>query len=244
TILAGVNVLLWYGFVAIYRRMTRGLPRYPWLRLWDAALGFLVLSSLGAWGLALSNVLGLEDPIWSLALTHLFLDIFADGWFVLALLGLAYAALPEAAMGRAARWGETLLVAGLPLTFLLSLPAGSLPGAVRWLVGGAALLVSAGLLANVWALLPAAWEKGRLWLVPLAFLSLKAIAELVMSIPAGAAWAGSMALRIPYLHWLLLGFVTLGVIAAAEQRWGRRAVSARPWMVGAVILLELSLMPL
>jgi len=244
TILAGLNVLLWYGFVAIYRRMARGLPRYPWLRLWDAALGFLVLSSLGAWGLALSNVLGLEDPIWSLALTHLFLDIFADGWFVLALLGLAYAALPDAATRRAARWGETLLVAGLPLTFLLSLPAGSVPGAVRWLVGGAALLVGAGLLANVWALLPAAWEKGRLWLVPLAFLSLKAVAELVMSVPAGAAWAGSMALRIPYLHWLLLGFVTLGVIAAAEQRWGRRAVSARPWMVGAVILLELSLMPL
>jgi hypothetical protein len=244
TILAGANVLLWYGFVILYRRATRGLPRYLWVRLWDAALGFLVLSSLGAWGLALSNVLGLDKPLVSLALTHLFLDLFADGWFVLALLGLAFAALPEAAAHRAAGWGETLLVAGLPLTFLLSLPATSLPAAVRWIVGAAALLVGAGLLANVWALLPVVWTKARLWLIPLGFLSLKAGAEITMAIPAGAAWAGSMALRIPYLHWLLLGFVTLGLAAAAEQRWGRDAVFARPWLVISVILLQLSLMPL
>lgn len=244
TVLAGLNVLLWYGFVASYRRATRGLPRYPWLRYWDAALGFLVLASLGAWGLALANVVGLDEPLWSLALTHLFLDLFADGWFVLALLGLAYAALPEAAAHRAAPWGETMLIAGLPLTFLLSLPAGSLPVAVRWVVGAAALLVGAGLLANLWALAPVAWAKGRQWLVPLAFLALKAVAEMTMSVPAGAAWAGSMALRIPYLHWLLLGFVTLGLAAAAEQRWGRAAVFARPWLVATVILLELSLLPL
>jgi hypothetical protein len=244
TILAGLNVLLWYGFVASYRRATRGLPRYPWLRLWDAALGFLVLSSLGAWGLALSNILGLEEPLWSLALTHLFLDLFADGWFVLALLGLAYAALPQAASQQAAHWGETLLIAGLPLTFLLSLPATSLPVAVRWVVGAAALLVGAGLLASAYALVPAAWRQARLWLVPLAFLALKAAAEIVMSVPAGAAWAGSMALRIPYLHWLLLGFVTLGLAAAAEQRWGRRAVPGRSWLVVTVLLLQLSLLPL
>jgi hypothetical protein len=244
TMLAGLNVLLWYGFVIGYRRATKGLPRFPWLRLWDAALGFLVLSSLGAWGLALSNILGMEEPLWSLALSHLFLDLFADGWFVLALLGLAYAAFPQAASQRAAHWGETLLIAGLPLTFLLSLPATSLPVAVRWVVGAAALLVGAGLLASVYALILAAWRQARLWLVPLAFLALKAAAEIVMSVPAGAAWAGSMALRIPYLHWLLLGFVTLGLAAAAEQRWGRRAVPGRSWLVVTVLLLQLSLLPL
>lgn len=244
TMMAGANVIAWYAFVVVYRRATRGLPRYPWLRLWDAALAFLVLASMGAWGLALSSLLGLDNPIWSLAFTHVFLDLFADGWFVLGLLGLAYAALPQAGRHAAARWGETLVIAGLPLTFLLSLPAGALPAAVRAVAGLSGVLVGLGLAAHLWALVPAARKQARLWLIPFAFLGLKAAGEIVISVPAGAAWASQAGLRIPYLHWLLLGFATLGLAAAAEQRWGRRLVPGRTWFVLSVLVMQISLIPL
>jgi hypothetical protein len=244
TMMAGANVLAWYAFVIAYRRATRGLPPYPWLRLWDAALAFLVLASIGAWGLALANLLGLANPIWSLAFTHLFLDLFADGWFVLGLLGLAYADLPQAGRHASARWGETLVIAGLPLTFLLSLPAGALPAAVRAVAGLSGVLVGLGLAAHLWALVPAARKQARLWLIPLAFLGLKAAGEIVISVPAGAAWASQAGLRIPYLHWLLLGFATLGLVGAAEQRWGRRLVPGRTWFVLSVLVMQISLIPL
>jgi hypothetical protein len=244
TIAAGLNVLLWYGFVFAYWRATRGLPRLPWLRLWDASVAFLVLASLGAWGLAAAGLLRLGGPILTLAFSHLFLDLFADGWFLLALLGLAYVALPDAARHPAARWGETLVIAGLPVTFLLSLPASSLPVAVRWIAAAGGILVGLGLAAHVWALLPVSWKTARAWLIPLAFLLLKAAGELTVSFPAGATWANQMVLRIPYLHWLLLGFVTLGLVAAAAQRWGRRAIPARSWLFAGVLILEVSLIPL
>ncbi len=244
TMLAGVNVILWYGFLLAYRRAAKGLVRYPWLRLWDAALAFLVLASLGAWGLALATILGLSSPTWSQAFSHLFLDLFADGWLVLGVLGLAYVTMPEAATRPQARWGETLVIAGLPLTFLLSMPASALPGPVRLIAGLSGALVAFGLLAHLWALAPVAWRQARLWLAPLAFLALKAAGELVMSLPAGALWANRAGLRIPYLHWLLLGFATLALVAAAQQRWGKAVTPARSWFVASVFVLQLSLIPL
>ena len=242
---ASLNMVAWYGFAYLYARATRGAPRRHPLRLWDAALGFLILASLGAWGLAGSTLLGLRDPLWSLALTHLFLDLFADGWFVLALLGLAYIAFPTASPHPAARWGENLLVMGLPLTFLLSLPGGALPFGVRALAGIAGVLVACGLLANIWALWPAVRRRGaRAWAIPLFFLGLKAVSELGISLPAGAAWANRMALRISYLHWLLLGFVTLGLVAAAADAWGGRATFGRRAFTAAALLLLVTLIPL
>ncbi|MCZ7668674.1 MAG: hypothetical protein M5U34_16505 [Chloroflexi bacterium] len=46
------------------------------LRLWDASLAFMVLASLGAWGIALTVILDMRQPVISAALTHLFLDTF------------------------------------------------------------------------------------------------------------------------------------------------------------------------
>lgn len=242
---AALNVVVWYAFVWHYVRATRHLSRNTPLRLWDASLAFLVLASLGAWGLALSGVFAIDSPLLSLALTHLFLDLFADGWFVLALLGLVLGAFPQSAASRAAYWGENLLVIGLPLSFLLSLPSTALPAPVRLLAALSGWLVAAGLVAMLYALLPAAYRQRRWrWVAPLLFLGLKALAELVISVPAGAQWANQLALRVSYLHWLLLGFVTLGLTAAAIDRWGRSAARGNAWFVTSALLLLLTLIPL
>lgn len=249
TIGAGLNVLAWYAFGALYWRATRGAPRYMPLRLGDAALVFMGLASLGAWGLALATAFDVQSPVVSMALTHLFLDLFADGWFLLAILGAAFLSFPGAASKRAARIGENLLIFGLPLTFLLNLPGGALPPLARAVIGLSAVCAGLGLLAVLYAL--GASLKGnpdqaqrRLWAVALFFLSLKAVAFLVVASPEGAAWSLRMGLRISYLHWLLLGGVSLGLMAAARACWGDQSVLLwRPLVVTIFVLLG-SLIPL
>lgn len=249
TMAAGLNILVWYAFIFYYWRFTRGVARYLPIRLWDAALAFLFLSSLGAWGLAFSTVAGIDSPLISSAMTHLFLDLFADGWFLLATLGLACLALPQTASSRAARVGENMLVAGLPLTFLLGVSSAALPLAVRALVGLSAVVAAVGLLALLYALvhtLRATTGSSVRWLwgTAIFFLTLKAFAFLALSTPDGARWSLNMGLRISYLHWLLLGGISVGLIAAARRQWGARAVAFWHLLLFTIIILLVSLLPL
>lgn len=250
---AALNVLAWYAFAWVYRRQTRGAPPTRPLRLWNAAVAFLLAATLGVIGLPITVAAGVEDPLWSLIFTHIFLDLFSEGWFVLAGLGLAYAALPTAANHRWARPAGDLLIAGLPVVFLLYLPVGLVPPAARWVGSVGGLMVAAGTLGNVAVLWwGARAREGRetqvkrpvlrgAWSAPLVFLALKGATQLGLLLPGVAVWAEGARLRVPYLHWLLLGFVTLGLFAAAERLWG---IGGRRGMTAAVVVLALSLMPL
>ena len=240
-IFAGLNIVAWYVFIWHYWRETRGAARnYP-LQLWDGALVFLFFASLGGWGLAIITRMGIEDPFWSLAFTHIFLDTFAFGWFLLALLGLIYTSNPAAAGSRLARISINLVVIGMPVIFILGMPQHVVPPGLHWLGALGGLLVAAGLLGHIGVLWPLA---GRKWKVPLFFLGLTAVTLVATLIPSAARWATIAGLRIPYLHWLLLGFVTLGLVSVAQEKWGEAAIPGRRWMTLAVILLIISLMPL
>ena len=240
---ATFNVLAWYAYAFLYYRATRGVSRSRPLRFWDAALIFMVLASFGAWGVAVVSRLGITDPFWSQAMTHLFLDLFSEGWFVLAALGLIYAVHP-ARSERAAHWGEQLIVIGLPVLFLLALPVNLVPAGLRAIAGVGGLLVAAGLLLTVAALWPAVPGSWTGWRAPLALLALKALLGLGMVLPVTARWAQQNGLRIFYLHVLLLGFVTLGLVVAAREVWGRAAVPGQRWLVVTVLLLLSSLVPM
>jgi hypothetical protein len=241
TILASFNMLAWYAFVLAYRQATRGAARNEPLRLWDGALVFLVLASLGAWGVAVTAVFNLSSPLLSAALTHLFLDLFAEGWFVLAVLGLVYAANPAAARHPWAAKSESLLIMGLPVLFLLGIPTNMLPPVARLIGSAGGVLVGMGLWISVVVL----WRlAGGEWRVALAFLALKATATLAITVPAIALWSERANLRISYLHWLLLGFVTLALVSAARATWGQEFVRGGKGLVTAVILLILTLIPL
>lgn len=235
---AGLNVLAWYGFAFIYWRQTRGAPRARALQLWDMAVLFLLLATLGAVGLPLMTFLNIQDPFWSLAFTHIFLDVFSEGWFVLAMLGLIYAHHPEAGRHPWARWGGDLLAMGLPVVFLLYMPLHLVPAPVRAVGGVGGLLVVLGTAANIRVLGTAVSPR---WRLPLIFLGLKTATMLGLLLPPVARWATQSGLRVSYLHWLLLGFLTLGLAAAATRRW---AIPGRRWLNTAVILLILSLIPL
>ncbi len=238
-IAASLNIVAWYWFIWLYWRATRGVERERPLHLWDAALGFMILASMGAWSVAVISRLGIQDPFWSVAATHLFLDTFSDGWFVLAVLGLAYAANPQAAKHPWAVRGESWLIMGLPVLFLLSVPFNMMPLPI-WLIGAAGgVLVALGLGGNLialWSARPSGWG------VPLFFLGLKALATLAVTIPAVTQWATIAQLRVSYLHWLLLGFVTLSLTVAAERLWGETAVPKRHWLTASVIAVILSLL--
>ena len=240
---ATLNVLAWYVYVFLYFRATRGVTRVRPLRFWDAALIFMILASFGAWGVAIVSRLGVEDPFWSTAMTHLFLDVFSEGWFVLAMLGLVYAS-HEPNSEPAARWGEQLIVIGLPVLFLLAMPVNLVPGGLRVIAGIGGLLVGAGLLLSVVALWPSVSAGISGWRVPLALLALKAIIGLGTILPVTARWAQQNGLRIFYLHALLLGFITLGLVVAAREMWSRAAVPGQRWLVGTVLLLLLLLLPM
>jgi len=106
---ATCNVLAWYAFVYLYFRGTWKAQRIRPLRFWDASLVFLILASMGAWGIAIIDRLQIDNPFWPQAMTHLFLDMFSEGWFVLATLGLVYSIHPVPAEGgnkaKIAGWG-------------------------------------------------------------------------------------------------------------------------------------------
>lgn len=241
-IVSSLNVLCWYAFVWSYRRTTRGVARTQPMLLWDLALTFLVLASLGGWALALLKPLGITDTAWVVGLTHVFLDLFSEGWFVLGVLGLFFARAGTAGEGRAARAGTVLVVLGLPVTFALGMPQVLVPEGLQVLarIGGA--LVAAGLLtlvAVLWRGAPAGWR----WRVPLVLLALKALAELAAAAP-GVWWATNVGLRVLYLHLMLLGFVSLGLVGAAEAAFGPAGVRGARWYYAAVLLLLASLLPL
>lgn len=238
---AAVNIAGWYWFILVYRANTRGAARNEPLQLWDAALAFLVFASLGGWGLPVVTLLDVQDPFWSLALTHIFLDTFAFGWFILGVLGIAYSAYPAAAGSAWARHGLTLAVAGLPVVFILGMPQHVVPPALYWLGALGGLLLAAGLLIHTAVLWPLTVRR---WRLALFFLGLVAATLLLTLWPAISRWATIAGLRVPYLHWLLLGFVTLGLVTAAAELWGNTAVPYWGWLAGAILLLLFSLLPL
>ena len=242
-VVGSLNTFAWYGFIGVYLKTTWGAPRVYPLKLWDGAVAFLFLASLGGWGVALAGRLGVDSLFVTQGFTHLFLDLFADGWMVLGLLGVAVVARPDLARFAAANYAFTFLIMGLPFTFLLTMPVSLVPPAVRAVAGLGGVLVGLGLLGHSWLLRPqtSGWSR---WFVPLGFLVLRAVAEIGLALPVVARWAERTNLRLSYLHWLLLGFVTLGLIAAAYETWPHHALKNwRAFTVG-VLLIVLSLIPL
>jgi len=243
-IVSGMNLVAWYGFVIWYgrhRRRHAGLP--PGRTMWDLAVVMLVIATVGAWSLSLLKPLGIEGAVWTESLKHLFLDVVSDGWLVLAVIGLALhdsRARPVSPK----HWSVVFIGIGVPISFLVGVPADLLPPAVRVCAGAGSVMAAVGL-GFQWVLAWRAAASGSPgWQIPLAFLGAKIVAQFVVVVLPGVSWSEMHGLRILYLHVLLLGFVTPGIVLALLRRSGGWTVVLWRGLIVSVILVVASLVAL
>ena len=233
---SGLNVITWYAFVALYLRARRRAPSSLALLLVDGAVFFLVLATLGAWGLPVLQATGAGGAALKTALTHLFLDAFSEGWFVFGVLALAVA--EAGAESRSLRVAAAVAAAGVPFTFALGMPPALVPPVFAGVARLGSVMVGGGLLVVALALGP---RVRGLWRLALGLLALKALGQAAVAAGLGAGWAAVPAFRILYLHLMLLGFVSVGLVAAARGVWGSAATPGHRAFAVAVGVLLLSL---
>jgi hypothetical protein len=242
--LATANLLAWYVLAGFYYADRLKAPEMA-RPFWDGAVGLLVLSSFGAWGLGVVQAIRPESAFWFAAALHLFLDLFAHGWLLLFVLGCAAVAL-DAPSSPGLRWGRRLLIAAVPFTFVLSIPPALVPPALRGFGTAGGLGAAVGAIVVLAVLLRAWWRSNSssFWLPAVIAFAVVSGAWAAMSLPAVGAWGLDAGLRIPYLHVLLLGGATLGLWAAARSAWGGSATPGHALFVTAAVLLLVSLWPL
>lgn len=213
SMVAAWNGLTWFVFIWLYWRATRGLPVRPVaVQLWDWALALLVLASGGALGLMAMVFTRADNPFLQQFFLHQFLDLFAVGWFGLALLGVLWSMVEEPPR-RLPTFSLALLITP---TFLLGMSPGSLSPLLFWVAA----------LANAGAALLLAFHGWQLWRcrASLPLLLGPALAGLgVVLLVAGALlWPGMWEqnaggqMRIFYLHNLLLLWVSTALLGAIQ----------------------------
>lgn len=244
SMVSGVNGLLWLFFAVLYWRATAHLASRPLpVQLWDWALVMLLLAFGGALGLVALIALDLRTVFLQQAMLHLFLETFATGWFTLALLGLFWAWIIDSSHTTAPRNLPTgFLAFALAPTFFIGMSPALVPPHIFWISAAANLIAALLLARHAWAL----WQR-RDALPPLARVALAALSIHILIAPAllwpGVwRWSAATQLHIFYLHNLLLGWMSSGLLGLALALWfqparlWRRLVSAT-WITGVGVML-------
>lgn len=244
---SGLNGLVWYVFAALWWYGSRRLPRDAVLRTFDGAVVLLLVASLGAVGLAQMGMTGMENAALQAAYVDLFLTLFADGWFGVAILaGTLVTTSRGTAEHPVANWPATALVIGLlvrsgarlasdGLGWQWALPletAGGLVAALAWLAA----------VAVVWP--RPTGRRFTLLHLALALLAFKALAELAIATPMGATWVTVNGLRVFLLHAFLLGAVSIGLVASFRARYGNQVFCGARLFALSVGVMLLSLLPM
>lgn len=243
---AGLNGLLWLVFVALYGRATWGLAERPLpVCLWDWAIILLVFAFSGALGLVASLATGWSSLLFQQLSLHLFLDLFAVGWFTLALLGILWSTVPPATWPTGWLPTQSLALLLMP-TFMLGLSPALVTTNMFWVAAianvGAALFLARHLYAlwQVRQCLPLLAQFGLL------ILGVHLLTALVVIWPGVWQWSAGTQLRIFFLHNFLLGWVSsalLGVLMAQGPLptgpWQR--IIAVVW-IGAVTTMLIALL--
>jgi hypothetical protein len=242
SIVAGWNALMWLHFAFLYTRATAHLTARPLpVQVWDGAIFLLLLACTGACGLVVLVVVDSSSLFYQQVLLHLFLELFATGWLTMALLGLLWSWVGQQCP--LPRWLPTQSLAFcLVPTFFLGMSPALVPTPLFWLSAS----------ANLAAALLLAWHLGALWQqraylpllvrVGLVALSLHLLMALLLLWPGLWQWSAGTQLRIFYLHNLLLGWLSSGLLGLALALWfplappWQRALGA-VWAVGVGGLL-------
>ena len=208
-IISGLVMLAWYRFAWHYLKARKEIPnRTPGL-FYDSALLMLVVSSAGAWGVAVLQFSGVENPLYSASMTHFFLTVFTEGWGVLSAIGLMYEYMFSDKKEDANNLLAAPIVLGVPLLFPFGIDADLLNPVLLNSARAGAILVGAGLAANLYRLTKSGQTVIWWWLIVLIFFAAKIVLQVSAAVTPSVFWLGEHGLRIFYLHLMLLGFFTL-----------------------------------
>ncbi len=255
--IASLNGLTWFHFAWLYWQESRHLARRPLpVQLWDWAILLLLLSSGGALGLVGLVVTGSQSLFLQQTFLHLFLDLFAVGWFTMALLGLLWAWMSTPTPGTGEGWGggSAARLPILPLalaiapTFFLGISPALVAPPLFWVaalangLAGLLLFWHAGALLRYWTILP--------WLARfgVGMLTVHALMALVVLWPGVWKWGAGTQLRVYFLHNLLLGWLSSLLLALIVDQLGLGKTRGSGWLgwawIGGVGLLLLTLLGL
>lgn len=219
-IFSGLVMICWYGFLWGYNKVRHLLnddASQPWF---DGALVMLLVCSLGAWGVAVMQAVNPENHLFMKSLTHFFLATFTEGWVVLVLLAILVMKLQPTSehWKLSPNFWLGCMAIGAPLTFPYGISESLLSPMLLIVarIGGG--LVAIGLLGVSYAFISSGNWKHKLWGWAVGLLTFKAVMQLVASIAPSSFWLSNQALRIFYLHVLLLGALTLTMTAWLQDR--------------------------
>lgn len=242
--ISGLSGLAWLVFIGVY--LLRDRKRQPASadRFFRAAILLLLFSSAAVAALAFVGVSGAGAVLIN-ALAFLYLELFAEGWFGIALLGVAWRLFPAARETAASRTGLVLLVLGLTVRSVADVFVKTGWPALEVLVFAGSGLAGLGLLLVIlplWRVL--AGMRPGLWHLSLGLLSVKAAVHLLLAIPQFSAWSSAAGLDVFYLHAFLLGALSIGLIAAVRDAWNP-AWFRLPWLFSfSVLVMIAALIPL
>lgn len=241
-ILSGLVMICWYGFMIGYWRarkyMTSDLP----VLFYDSSLVMLLISSLGAWGVALVQFSGMQIQLFSKVLTHFFLATFTEGWVVLVLFGLIYDRLKISKEEIKVPGGllAGLILFGAPLTFPYGISEYLLSPQLLIVARAGGLLAAAGLVLNLYVLARHSLDTiNWYWKVIFQLLALKVVGQLMVSFIPSIFWLSEHSLRIFYLHLLLLGSFSMVLFSALSS--SRNIQGALKLVFGSILLVLVSL---
>lgn len=217
-VLSGLVMICWYAYMWGYQKVRNALNKdasQPWF---DGALIMLAVSSLGAWGVAVVQAISPESHLLMKALTHFFLATFTEGWVVLILVAILVIQFQPESKTPTNNWLGCIAI-GAPLTFPYGISESLLSPLLLIVarIGGG--LSAIGLLGVSYGFIPSGQWKNRLWGWVIGLLAFKAVMQLVASIVPSSFWLSNHALRIFYLHVLLLGALTLTMTAWLQSHF-------------------------
>ena len=153
-------------------------------------------------------------------LTHFFLATFTEGWVVLALVSIlvmTFRITPDQWKLSPNFWLGCIAI-GAPLTFPYGISESLLSPMLLVVarIGGG--LAAVGLLGISYTFISSGRWKHKLWGWAIGLLAFKAVMQLVASVVPSSFWLSDHALRIFYLHILLLGVLTLMMTAWLQDQ--------------------------
>jgi len=227
---AGFAGVTWFWFMALYWRAVRGAGQLPRaVRLWNWGIVLLFIASMGAMAEPGLMVMEIESEFIKSLFLHIFLDLFTTGWLLLATLGAIVAYLEDKKPLPGLPSAKLLALFILP-TFLLGMSPDLLPPWLFWAASLANLVVAGMIARYLYRFLQRRKDLPLLVQFGLLGLLVQMGAALMMIIPGVWAW-GAGALRIFYLHDMLLLWTSSALIGLLIAQFGNPKSTWQSWTV-------------